>query len=159
MMSPAPPREIKILYWELFQTTEVWVRIVPEAHNGKPTLLSLIFFVTYPGKDLKRTPPTISLQAQPDPLTVFKRLSLKLTLQPGGFLDLAAPGRDFRYIYPCGVGEGCAPGAIVATLSWEELNRFAKCERFTGEVLGFDVSFAAADSDALRDFARKLNPR
>lgn len=156
MMSPAAPREVKTLYWELFQTTEVWVRIVPEAHDKKPTLLSLIFIATYPGKDPKRTPPTITLQAQPDPLTVITRLSLKLTLRPGGFMDLAAPGRAFRYIYPC---EGCTPSAIAAALSWEELNRFAQCEGFTGEALGFPVSFGSADCSAIQALARKLKPR
>jgi hypothetical protein len=35
----SPPRETRRVYWDLFQTTEVWLRLVPEEPNGKPPLL------------------------------------------------------------------------------------------------------------------------
>src|SRR5262249_11315541 len=42
VMAPAPPREVRPLYWDLFQTTEVWVRLEPVDPDGKPPLVHLI---------------------------------------------------------------------------------------------------------------------
>jgi hypothetical protein len=33
-------RQVKKLYWDLFQTTEVWIRVIPEDPAGKPPLVS-----------------------------------------------------------------------------------------------------------------------
>ena len=40
VMAPTPPREVRRLYWELQETTEVWVRLTPGDPNAAPPLLS-----------------------------------------------------------------------------------------------------------------------
>ena len=42
-------RQVKRLYWDLFKTTEIWVRLIPETPGGKPPLVNLIFQAFYPG--------------------------------------------------------------------------------------------------------------
>jgi hypothetical protein len=43
-------RQVKRLYWDLFQTTEVWLRLIPEDPDGKPPLVNLIFQAFFPGR-------------------------------------------------------------------------------------------------------------
>src|SRR5688500_17336400 len=49
-LAPAPPREVKRLYWELVETTEVWVRLTPGYPSGNAPLLSLVFQAFFPGR-------------------------------------------------------------------------------------------------------------
>ena len=43
-------RQVKRLYYDLFQTTEIWVRLIPEDSEGKPPLVNLIFQAFFPGR-------------------------------------------------------------------------------------------------------------
>ncbi len=103
VMSPSPARVVKTLYWELFDTSEVWVRIEPTGRDGRPAPpLSLVFLALFPGKRLKQTPATIQVQAQPGPLTIVSGLTLTLSPEGGAPLDLTAPGQSFQTVSPCG---------------------------------------------------------
>jgi hypothetical protein len=62
-LAPSAPREIKTLYWELFKTTEIWVRLSPEGKDNKPAPVSLIFYVTFSGKELSSEPTQIAIRA------------------------------------------------------------------------------------------------
>ena len=44
------PREVKQIYWELLQTTEVLVRLVPVDPAGKPVRVNLVFQAFFPGR-------------------------------------------------------------------------------------------------------------
>src|SRR5882672_3736217 len=76
----APPREVKRLYWELFETTEVLVRLIPEDPGGRPPLVTLTFQAFFPGRAErdpysglpqwpKGPPARLVLRAQGSPLT------------------------------------------------------------------------------------------
>src|SRR4029453_10610729 len=103
-------REVKRLYWDLFQTTEVWLRLVPEDPDGKPPLVQLIFQAFFPGSTERdpqsgtpqwpsRTPDRLVIRAQSLPLTMIRDLSLRLRIDDQ-LLDLTAPGRRFKNL-PC----------------------------------------------------------
>jgi hypothetical protein len=56
-MAPGRPGEVKHLYWDLFDTTEVWVQIRPDSPEGKgPAPLQLVFQGFYKGREAKGTP-------------------------------------------------------------------------------------------------------
>ena len=44
------PREVKRIYWELLQTTEVLVRLVPIDPAGEPVRVNLVFQAFFPGR-------------------------------------------------------------------------------------------------------------
>jgi hypothetical protein len=163
--APSSPREIKTLYWELFQATETWVRLSPVAENRKPAPLSLIFYVTFSGKKLPSEPTDITIRAQADPLFVASKFSLKLTPQPGEPLDLVGSlgtvknsiGTKFQYYPNCPEG-GCAVTGVVSYLPWLVFLNIARSKSLTAEVLGIKVSFEQGDLDALRAFAKRLVP-
>jgi len=163
--APSSAREVKTLYWELFQTTEIWVRLAPEGRDHKPAPLSLIFYVTFPGKELSIEPTDITIRAQADPRFAAAKFSLKLAPKPGQPFDLVGPlgtvknsiGTNFQY-YPNCPGGGCAVTGVISYLPWKVFLQIARSESLTAEVLGIEVSFQQADLDALRAFAKKLAP-
>jgi hypothetical protein len=162
-------REIKTLYWELYQTTEIWVRLSPDGvDRNKPAPVSLIFYVTFPGKELANEPTDITIRAQSSPLFVTTKFSLKLMPRPGEPLDLAGPlgpdknsiGTNFQYLQNCrdSSSSNCTVNGIISYLPWKVFMQIASSETLTAEVLGIEVSFQQADLDALRAFARRLVP-
>jgi hypothetical protein len=105
-LSQAPAREVKRLYWELNQTTEIWVRLIPESPDGKPPLVSLVFQALFFGpadrdpytglpKWPKGEPARLAVRAQPLPLTMIRELSLRFAID-GKTLDLTRPGSRYR---------------------------------------------------------------
>ena len=164
-LAPSAPREIKTLYWELFKTSEIWVRLSPEGKDNKPAPVSLIFYITFSGKEPSSEPTQIGVRAQADPGFVASKFSLKLLPQPGAPLDLVGPpgtvknfiGTDFQY-YPHCPGGGCAVTGVISYLPWKIFLRIARSESLTAEALGIEVSFQKGDLDALRTFAKKIIP-
>ena len=164
-LAPSSPREIKTLYWKLFKTTEIWVRLSPEGKDHKPAPVSLIFYVTFSGKELSLEPTHVTIRAQADPRFVASKFSLKLAPQPGEPLDLVGPlgtvknsiGTSYQYYPNCPEG-GCAVTGVISYLPWKVFLQIARSESLTAEALGIEVSFQQADLDALRAFAKKLVP-
>jgi hypothetical protein len=164
-MVPTPERTIKSLFWELFDKTEVWTRLVPQAEDKATTKkiqASLIFWVTFPGKaltaaEIKHGPNEVMLQAQPDPLTIVNKLSLYFLADNRERFDLTANNATFNYIYPC---DGCASNAISARLDPETFRSMAaslvRSKIVKGEELGFRFVLKPADLANLRDFARYI---
>jgi hypothetical protein len=166
VVSPAAPREVKRVYWDLFQTTEVWVRIIPEDPDGKPPLVSLVFQAFFPGRaerDLysglpkwpKGQPARLALRAEPLPTTLVLVLSLRLVID-GQTLDLTGPGRRYRTL-PCLVAsEDCAPNAVEVDLEPSTLRSLVAARSVEGEALGFPIRLVAADRLALSEFAERV---
>ena len=160
---PSAPREIKTLYWEQFQTTETWVRLLPLDQNRKPAPLSLIFYVTFSGKKLPSVPTEVTVRAQADPRYVASKFSLDLRPQPGDALDLVGPlgtiknslGTRFQY-YPNCPGGNCVVTGVISYLPWQVFLQIARSHALTAEILGMEVLFEQADIDALNALAKTL---
>ena len=161
-----PPREVKRLYWDLFQTTEVWLRVIPEDPDRKPPLVNLIFQAFFPGRAErdpysglpqwpKGPPARLALRAEPLPLTVIRELSLRLRID-GNELDLTPPGGRYRNL-PCLVAAGdCMPNAVEAELEPSLLRSLISARIAGGQVLGFQVRLTSADQAAIADFATRI---
>jgi len=160
-------REVKKLYWELFETTEIWTRLIPEDPDGKPPLVSLIFQAFFPGRaerdpynkglprDPKGPPARIVVQAQPLPLTVIRELSLRLVVD-GRSIDLTGPTSRYHNL-PCLVAsEDCVPNAVESELEPSTLRSLIAATSVSGEALGFPIKLADADRAALADFATRI---
>jgi hypothetical protein len=163
VMAPAPPREVKRLYWELFETTEVWVRLTPCDPSGTPPVLQLVFQAFFPGRAPrewysllpqwpKGEPARMVVRAEPSPLTAVRGLSLRFVLDDYTFY-LTGPGNRST-IVPC--GDECTPSAVEAELHPTLLRALIVAQTVQGEALGFPIRLAAADQRALAGFAARV---
>lgn len=166
-LAPAPPREIKRLYWELFETTEVWVRLFPEGPQGEPPLVSLVFQAFFPGRAKrepysklprwpKGAPERLTLTVQGSPLTFIQVFSLRLVIDDKT-VDLTRPGSDYRYIgCPAGVMEECAVAGVVVNIEPSMLRALTTARSVRGEALGFPIELEEADQLALGEFMGRI---
>ena len=163
VMAPASPREVRRLYWELFETTEVWVRLTPGDPNGNPPLVSVVFQAFFPGRAQREpysllpqwprgAPARLVVRAEPFPMTAIRDLSLRLVLD-GYTFDLTGPGSRYATL---SCGDDCAPNAVEAELDPSLLRALIVALTVRGEVLGFPIQLAAADQRALGAFAERV---
>ena len=162
-------RQVKRLYWELFQTTEIWLRLIPGGQEGKPPLVSLIFQSFFPGqaerdsysglpREPKGPPARLVLRAQGLPLTVVNQLTLRLEIDDKT-VDLTGPAAKFRYVYPCPPGDGCAANAVEAELETSVLRSLTTARVVKGEALGFPITLTADDQRSLVEFAARIGSK
>jgi len=163
--TPATPREVCRLYWELQKRSEVHVRLIPEdAAGGKP-LVSLTFRADFPGVAKRNPydglpewpagpPARVTLTAEPLPLVLIKELALRLTIG-GRAVNLTPPGGRYRNI-PCLVySDDCAPYGVEAEVDPALLGALVDARSVEGVVLGFAVRFTKEDQAALNEFAAR----
>jgi hypothetical protein len=161
------PREVGRIYWDLLQTTEVLVRVVPLGSDGKPVRVNLVFQAFFPGRETRdwnaglpqwpRGPPArLTLTAQAFPLTfVIPRLSLQLVID-GAVIDLTAPGRRYRNI-PCLITtDDCTPNGVEADLEPSILASLIAARSVQGHALEFPFELTRADLEALAEFASRI---
>jgi len=166
-LAQAPPQQVKTLYWDLFQTTEVWVSLIPADPDARPPLVRLIFQAFFAGREVKGAPSRLTLRALPLPLTVITDLSLRVTVD-GETADLAAscsaPGGQgsregnpcFLLYPPCGPDGGCSANGVAAELSTPLLRSLARSRTVEGVVLGFPVVLSRDDRAAIGQFAERI---
>jgi hypothetical protein len=161
------PREVKRIYWELLQTTEVLVRLVPTDPDGKPVRVNLVLQAFFPGRAQrdpytglpqwpKGLPARLVLTAQAFALTfVIPELSLRLVID-GSPVDLTVPGNRFRHI-PCLIAtDDCAPTGVEADLEPAVLRSLITARAVQGEALGFPIKLTHTDQAVLADFAARI---
>lgn len=159
-------REVKRLYWELSETTEVWLRLIPEDPDGKPPLVNLIFQAFFPGRaerdpytglprEPKGPPARIVLRAQPLPLTMIRELTLRLVID-GKTMDLTGPASHYRLLPCLGASDDCAQNAVEADLEPSTLRSLAAATTVRGEALGFPIKLTDADRAPLAEFATRI---
>lgn len=163
MVVSSQERELKILYWDLFDKTEVWTSVVPRTtSNGQRIPVRLIFSATLNGKaptlaDSARLPiaTDITVLAQSDPRAVLpaRSYSLSLRTSDGRFFDLIKGGLATTVMPTC---EACAAQAIAGRVGRQMFLAWAGSERIVADVLGFIGELDDADTKALADLARQL---
>lgn len=160
------PREVSRIYWDLLQTSEVLVRLIPAEPDGRPARVNLVFHAFFPGRETrgwntglpewpKGPPARLTVTAQAFPLTfVIPELSLRLVID-GEATDLTTPGR-YRNI-PCLIAtDGCAPDGVEADLEPALLRSMVAARVVKGEALGFPIELTQADRSALAEFAARI---
>jgi hypothetical protein len=164
------PREVSRIYWDLLQTTEVLVRLIPVGPDGKPLRVNLVFQAFFPGRETrewntgqpqwpKGPPARLTVTAQAFPLTfVIPELSLRLVIDGTSF-DLTTPGSRHRYI-PCPITtEDCAPNGVETDLEPRVLVSLVAAQSVQGQALGFPFELAKADMRVLGEFAARIGLR
>ena len=145
--------KVKTLYWELFDTTEVWLRLIPQRASGEAPLQNLIFQAFFPGKQPKGRPARVVVRALPLPLTIIREPMLRFSVD-GKALDLTADPSRFRYLYPvCSDASGCSANGVEAELDPALLGSMLIARSVTGEGLGFPFRLTAGEQKLLSEFA------
>jgi hypothetical protein len=163
VVAPAPPQQVRRVYWDLFQTTEVWVRLTPSDSDGSAPLVSLIFQAFFPGRAPlepyslqpqwpKGTPARLVIRPEPFPLTAIRTLSLRFVIEGYAF-DLMGPGSRYT-ILSC--GDDCTDNTFEAELDPALLRALVTARMVDGEALGFPIRLAPSDQRALGDFAARI---
>jgi hypothetical protein len=144
---PAGDGEIRVVYWELRQETEVWLTIEPKSPDGKPAPPAMILTIgrTFSGKIPASPPATFEVRASAG-MTSAPRVELWFMVD-GGKIDLAGGKMALEQ----GRGSDYLPSAIPA----ETLKRIAAADRITGSALGFAFELTASQRTALRTFIER----
>jgi hypothetical protein len=160
-LAPVPPRAVKTLYWDLFDTSETWVSIIPTDRQGRQPLVRLVFQAYSDGKEAKGPPSRLVLRALPLPMTVIERISLRLVVDQETF-DLGLPCESTRYVGPAcqllfPVGEQSSANGIAVDISPGLLERVSRAHYVTGTVLGIPIVLSSEDRAALSQFIKALH--
>ncbi len=157
----SPPREVKRVYWELYETTEVWLRILPEGPQGKPPLINLIFQAHFAGR-AKRNPYTglpqwpkgeperLAVTAHALPLTLISGAPTLRLVIDGNTIDLTGQDRKFRYL-----GSPAVTGVDVE-IEPALLESLMTVTTIQGQALGFPIKLSKPDQLALAEFAKRI---
>lgn len=161
-VTPAGDREIRSVYFDLFETTETWIVIEPLGldERDRPPI-TLYVSVQYPGRRLTSTPGFVQVRAQTNLAVQPLRLrteTLSFELDRSDALLLAGPGLSYRLNYPCPSTDGCVYDGLVADLSLVDFFRLLRATEVSGVALGFPFHLRAAHIDALNEFAKTLVP-
>jgi hypothetical protein len=163
-----PPRELKRVYWELFETTEVWVLLLPESPQGEPAPVNLVFQAFFSGRAKKDPysklpqwpkgePERLIVRVQPFPMTFSYELSLRLVVDDQTF-DLGEYCLPERFGPPCQI---LYSGEVASGVSVEVqpalLQRLAKARSVTGTALGFPILLSSDDLSAVGKFAEAVH--
>ena len=151
---PAGDGEIRVVYWELRQETEIWLTIEPKSPDGKPAPPAVVLTVgrTFPGKVPMSPPALFDVRASAGQMWA-PRVELYFVVD-GGKVDLA-DGKG-------GLEQGSGADSLSSTIPVETLKRIAAADRITGSVLGFAFELTASQRAALRAFierATSADPR
>ena len=157
---------VKRLYWDLFQTTEVWLSLIPEDPAGTPPLVTFIFQAFFPGqaerdpysglpREPKGPPARLVLRAQALPLTLVRQYTLRLEIDDKT-VDLTGPAARYRYLPACLAGDECSANAVEAELEPSLLRSMLTARIVKGEALGFPIRLTADDQRSLAEFATRI---
>ena len=155
MVAPSPERAVKTLYWQLFDTTEVWTRVVPLDTTGSKLPLSFVISATAKGKSFNEAPPYVTVLAQPDPRAFlpYDSFSLLMITTNGDRFDFVRNGAASRLGAFC---DGCSLTAIVARVDSAVFHRLSTSRTISGSVLGLSFFLGLDDTTALAEFARRV---
>jgi hypothetical protein len=159
VMSPSPPRMVKVLYWELAKQTEVWLRITPRSKDGAEIPANLVFSAVFQG-DVTRpgaisTPPDqITLLAQASPIAYYVTPTLALSGDGGHALKLSPTNGHVLYGASC---KTCGSTSLRVEMTAKSLTAVAQSAEVSGNVLGMTCHLERDDLDAIRKFARYID--
>jgi len=146
--------EIKTLYWDLFDTTELWVTLYPAQPQPR---VRLVFQALFPGREVKGSPKSMAVRAyvwwQPpaENWVVVSDASLRFVVDRH-VIDLTGPEGSSSPLMPCG---DCLTNGVLATLKPAWLKDIATAAAVEGTALGYPIALSLADRSAIAEFARR----
>lgn len=156
----APPGEVRSLYWDLYQHTEVCVNLAPQSGPEGPSPLAFSFSFTHTGRERKASPAFVVLHVQLPPTYVVLSASLHIVLDQAERFDLTASQQLYRVTFPpgCTTEGGCGFTGLDALLSRDAFAHLVKARVISGEAFGIPFVLSPDAGQALSLFAERLGP-
>jgi hypothetical protein len=147
-----PPRdgEIRALYRELQNQTEIWLTIEPRSSEGTPAPAGMIltFSSRFAGKKPKAPPENVYVRAYAGMMWA-PRVEFWLLLDDRDRIDLVPPGTF-------ALETGSVSDYLSATMNVRPFAAITKAERISGNALGFEFETTEAQREALRLFMERI---
>lgn len=147
-----PPRdgEIRVLYWELRNETEVWLTLEPNTTSGKPAppLMLLTLTLSFPGKLPKTQPQHVEMRAYGGFLWAPK-IELWIMLDGGEKIDLTPRG-------VVGLVSGSVSDYLPAPISIADLRQMAEAKRVRIHALGIELELSESQREAVGVFLNRV---
>ena len=147
-----PPRDgdIRVLYWELTNRTQVWLTLELRSLDGKPlpTGMNLTFTVEFPGKRPSRPLDRIEVRANAGYMWAPK-IELSFKVDGRETIDLTPPGL-------VSLVEGAVWNYLPVEVSIETLRRLASAKHIDGNALGLEFELTDSQLKAIRTFYERV---
>jgi hypothetical protein len=146
--------QLRTLYWESFDTTEVCVAV--DTERASTSHVSLYLVATFKGRGIDSVPTMVLVRAQSNatigdgsfrsPRFVLRSKAIQI--------NLIAPGRSYQLVYPCDQTQtGCSYDGVVSRIDVQELVTLAHAGAVSGHALGADFELTQSGLDAVRAIA------
>jgi hypothetical protein len=156
----AKPGELRSVYWELYQHTEVCVSFPAEPASSS---LALTFSFTHVGRALEERPRHVLMRAQLPPGAAVLRPSLSLLVDGREALDLTGPGALYQTTYPphCTPPPetGCSFTGVEAAIPTSVFERIAEARTLEGRAFGAGFALSPAQRARVAALAARLRLR
>jgi hypothetical protein len=148
-----PPRdgEIRVLYYEARDLTELWLTLEPKGPAGEDLPISLTFDVAFPGKRPAAPLTKVWMRAHAGQLW-NPRPVLTLVLDGKTTLDVAGPNPT---ILSAG-DEGDTMLGVAGTLSVDTLRTIAAARSVSGNALRVPFALTESQRQAIARFAERI---
>ena len=148
LLLPPSDGDIRTVYWELQNRTDVWLTL--ETRNAKGERAPVVTFTySFPGKRQTAPPRDVEVRALAGQFWA-PRSELRFQLDGGEVLNLSAPQANAALI------EG-SPDYWSGHVPIEAIRRMAHAQRITGSSLGFAFELSATQRQALRTWLERIS--
>lgn len=147
---PASDGEVRVLYHELRDLTEVWLMLKPKGPSGDKLPIFLTLNVAFPGKRPAAPLQQLEIQAHVGMLWA-PRPELTLILNGSETLDLAGPNPRILF-----AGDTTSMFAVIGTVSIDTLKRIASARSLTGNALRLAFELDESQRRAISAFSDRV---
>jgi hypothetical protein len=151
LLPPAGDGDIRIVYWELQNVTDIWLTLEPRTLKGERAPL-VTFTYRFPGRRQTAAPREVEVQAFSGQFWA-PRAELWFELDGRERVDLSA--------LPSGTAllQGAADDYWSGRMPIDVMRRLAGAHRITGSSLGFPFELSVSQRQALRAWLERITPR
>jgi hypothetical protein len=151
LLPPAGDGDIRVVYWELQNVTDIWLTLEPRTLNGERAPL-VTFTCRFPGRRHTVAPREVEVQASAGQFWA-PRAELWFELDGGERIDLSGPAPRTALL--------TGPGADYwsGLMPIDVMHRLGRAQRITGSSLGFPFELSASQRQAIRAWLERITPR
>jgi hypothetical protein len=146
------PGEVKHLYWELFDTSELWVQVSPQLPDGRPAPLRMVFQAFFKGPKPRAVPGRIGARVLG---AVGPDLSFRLSYAERT-VDLTGPEGNSHLLFPSG---GTFANGVDAEIKPDVFRAFVSAPNPSGAAFGVPFTFSESDRVAVKRFAAEVGAK
>ena len=145
-----PPRngDIRIIYWELRNESELWLTLEPVTPGGGQAPLLTVTW-RFAGRRPTAPPTAFDIRAYAG-AAFAPRVEFWLLLDGEHRIDLAPPGRS------PGLTSGTPSDYVSHLISLETLRQVAGAQQVSGHALGFDFELTGSQRAAVANFLKRV---